>query len=239
MADPSLEALLEVQAHDLTIDQLRYRRQALPERQALRDLAATLDGVERSKSSTAASIHELERAQRRLEDEVDRIEDKAQHSESRLYGGEVSALKELQALTTEVESLRARKRGHEDELLELMESIEPLSADLDRLGMQDKALALEAAHLAGVLAAQEEEIDRQLADAGASRAEVAARVPDALLARYEKLRRGLDGVGVARVEAGRCTGCHLSLSAVERDSLRRTAEGQVVSHEECGRILVP
>jgi predicted nucleic acid-binding Zn-ribbon protein len=73
----------------------------------------------------------------------------------------------------------------------------------------------------------------------AARADVAARVPDALLAHYEKLRRGLDGVGVARVDAGRCAGCHLSLSAVELDSLRRAADGQVVNHEECGRILVP
>jgi predicted nucleic acid-binding Zn-ribbon protein len=239
MADPSLEALLEVQAHDLTIDQLRYRRQALPERVALRDRAATLESIERSKDSTAASIHQLERAQCRLEDDVDRIETKAVQSESRLYGGQVSALKELQALATEVESLRTRKRGQEDELLEVMESIEPLTAELDRLGVHGQAVVVETERLAGALAEQEAEIDGRLAGEVAARANVAARVPDALLARYEKLRRGLDGVGVARVDAGRCTGCHLSLSAVELDSLRRAADGQVVNHEECGRILVP
>jgi predicted nucleic acid-binding Zn-ribbon protein len=239
MTDPSLEALLELQAHDLTVDQLRYRRQALPERAALRNQAVALEGIGRSKDSTAASIHQLERTQRRLEDDVDRIETKAVQSESRLYGGQVSALKELQALATEVESLRTRKRGQEDELLEVMESIEPLTAELGRLEIQGKALALEAERLAGALAEQEGEIDGQLAGEVAARADVAARVPNALLAHYEKLRRGLNGVGVARVDAGRCTGCHLSLSAVELDSLRRAADGQVVNHEECGRILVP
>lgn len=239
MADPSLEALLEVQAHDLTIDQLRYRRQALPERVALREQAATQGSIERVTKATAASIHELERTQRRLEDDVDRIETKAVQSESRLYGGEVSALKELQALAAEVASLRIRKRGQEDELLEVMESIEPLAAELDRLGAQGRAVAVETERLAAALAEQEADIDGRLAGEVAARADVAARVPAALLARYEKLRRGLDGVGVARVDAGRCTGCHLSLSAVELDALRRAADGQSVVHEECGRILVP
>lgn len=239
MAEPALEALLEVQAHDLAIEQLRYRRQTLPERAALRDLAASLKGVEHSKSTTAASIHELERTQRRLEDEVDRLEAKALDSDSRLYGGQVSALKELQALATEVESLRGRKRGREDELLEVMEAIEPLHAELDRLAGQDAALTHEAEGVAGVLAEREGEIDAQLAAEVAARDAVAARVSAELLATYERLRQRLDGVGVARVDAGRCTGCHLSLSAVELDSLRRAAGGQPVSHEECGRILVP
>jgi predicted nucleic acid-binding Zn-ribbon protein len=239
MAEPALEALLEVQAHDLAIDQLRYRRQALPERAALRDLAAGLEEVEHSRSTTAASIHELERTQRRLEDEVDRLEAKALDSDSRLYGGQVSALKELQALATEVESLRSRKRGREDELLEVMEAIEPLSVELDRLAGRGAALTREAEGVAGVLAEREGEIDAQLAAEVAARDAVAARVSGGLLATYERLRQRLDGVGVARVDAGRCTGCHLSLSAVELDSLRRAAGGQAVSHEECGRILVP
>lgn len=239
MADPSLDALLEVQAHDLAIDQLRYRRQTLPERDALRAVVATREGVERSKITTATVIHELERAQRRLEDEVDRLEAKALDSDGRLYGGQVKALKELQALSTEIESLRVRKRGQEDDLLEVMESIEPLTVELHRLGAEDEALALEAERLTGVLADQEREIDHELEGEVAARHGVAAQVPDALLATYERLRRGLGGVGIARVDGGRCTGCHLSLSAMELDSLRRAASGQVVSHEECGRILAP
>jgi predicted nucleic acid-binding Zn-ribbon protein len=228
-----------VQAHDLAIDQLRYRRQTLPEREALRAVAASLDGIEHAKRTTAVSVHELERTQRRLEDEVDRLEAKAFNSDSRLYGGQVTALKELQALSTEIESLRVRKRGQEDELLEVMELIEPLSAERNRLEAEGKALALEAERLAGVLAEKEGEIDHKLAAEVAARDGVAARVPDGLLATYERLRRSLGGVGIARVDAGRCTGCHLSLSAVERDTLRRAAGSQVVSHEECGRILVP
>ena len=127
----------------------------------------------------------------------------------------------------------------EDELLEVMESIEPLQAEIDRLHVEAKALTLEGERLAGVLAEEETAIERQQAGEMAARTAVAAKVPEGLLATYEKLRHRLNGVGIARVDAGRCTGCHLSLSAVELDSLRRAGEGQVVRHEECGRILVP
>lgn len=238
-SEPSLEALLEVQAHDLVIDQLRHRREVLVEREALRTVTAALVGIERSTGSTAARIRELEREQRRLEDDIDSIEAKAQGSESRLYGGQVHAPKELQALATEVKSLRSRKRSREDELLEVMESIEPLQAEIDRLHVEGKALTLERERLAGALADQELAIDRQHAGEVAARTDAAANVPEGLLASYEKLRHRLDGVGVARVDASRCTGCHLSLSAVELDSLRRTGGSQIVHHEECGRILVP
>lgn len=239
MADPALEALLEVQAHDLAMDQLRHRRETLPEREALREVRAALADVERSTVSTAGRVNDLERGQRRLEDQIDLIEAKAAASESRLYGGQVQAPKELEALATEVKVLRSRKRSQEDELLEVMEAIEPLHGQIQVLHGQKETLAAEAERLSGVVADQEADIDRQHATELAARTELAGTVPDGLLATYEGLRRRLDGVGVARVDAGRCTGCHLSLPAVELDGLRRTAEGQVVRHEECGRILVP
>lgn len=239
MADPALEALLEVQAHDLAIDQLRYRRDTLPERDALGKVRVALAGVERSTSSTAARIHDLERGQRRLEDGIEMIEAKAAASESRLYGGHVQAPKELQALATEVKVLRSRKTAEEDDLLEVMEELEPLHDQIARLQAEKEALTLESERLGDVVAGQEAEIDRQQAAELAARTDIAGQVPDGLLATYERLRQRLDGVGIARVDAGRCTGCHLSLSAVELDALRRTAQGEVVRHEECGRILVP
>ena len=59
-----------------------------------------------------------------------------------------------------------------------------------------------------------------------------------LLAEYERLRRELGGVAVARLAGTSCGGCHLSLSAVEVDRIRKTPAGAMVHCEECGRILV-
>lgn len=234
----SLETLLDVQAHDLVIDQLRYRRGSLAERQELRALREEQGRLAVTRDATRARLQDRERVQRRLEDEVSSIEAKAMESESRLYGGVVQAPKELQALASEVESLRARKRGREDELLEVMESLEELTAEWQRLAGDEAELVRQVEERSATLATHEGEIDDELAVEATAREELAAAVPGDLLATYERLRARLDGVGIARVDGGRCTGCHLSLSAVERDSLRRSADGEVVLHEECGRLLV-
>ncbi|MBW3611451.1 MAG: hypothetical protein KY438_07970 [Actinobacteria bacterium] len=239
MSSSSLEALLDVQAHDLVIDQLRHRRATLPERATLVARADALAEVERSVADNEARAHELERAQRRLEDETALVVAKATASAGRLYSGAVVAPRELQALAAEVDALRRRQRGLEDEVLEVMEAREPLDAERARLGQEQEVLRAQGKRLAALLAAGEGEIDALIAVEQAARDTAARQVPDELLATYEGLRRRLGGVGVARVDAGRCTGCHLGLAAVELDSLRRAGEGAVVRHEECGRILVP
>ena len=49
----------------------------------------------------------------------------------------------------------------------------------------------------------------------------AATVPADLLARYERLRTTLAGTGAARLVGGSCSGCHLTLPAMEVDRIRK------------------
>ncbi len=119
-----------------------------------------------------------------------------------------------------------------------MEQAEPVGADIPRLVEERGRVAAEAEQLQQAIVEQEEGIGRGLAEQEATRATAAAGVPGDLLRTYEELRRRLGGVGIARVDADRCTGCHLGLPAVELDAVRRAPEGTIVRHEECGRILV-
>lgn len=239
MAEPALEALLEVQAADLAADRLRYRREGLPERVALRERRAALADLDEQLATLRGQAHELERSQRRMEDEISAVEAKAVDSERRLYSGAVGAPRELQALSDEVEALRRRQRRLEDDLLDVMELAEPVAADLPRLVDERARVAAEAERLEQAILEEEEAIARELAEQRAARDAAAAGVPADLLTTYEGLRSRLGGVGVARLDAGRCTGCHLGLPAVELDAVRRAPEGAIVRHEECGRILVP
>lgn len=239
MSTPSLEALLVVQAHDLVIDQLGHRRATLPEREALRARSEAMAEVARHLADIGGRSHELERTQRRLEDEIALVVAKVMESQERLYSGAVAAPRELQALSAEVDSLRRRQRSLEDEVLEVMEAREPVDAEHARLSHEQEVLRTEGQRLSALLATAEGEIDSSIATEQTARAAAAQEVPGDLLTTYDRLRRRLDGVGVARVDAGRCTGCHLHLSAVELDHLRRIIAGPTVRHEECGRILVP
>jgi predicted nucleic acid-binding Zn-ribbon protein len=81
-------------------------------------------------------------------------------------------------------------------------------------------------------------VEGELASLVDERAAAVSAVPEALVARYEKLRAKLGGVAVARLEHGRCTGCHLQLPATELDRLRHEPPDALAECEQCGRLLV-
>ena len=60
---------------------------------------------------------------------------------------------------------------------------------------------------------------------------------DALLTSYDQLRTRFGGVAIAQLSGGRCSGCPLSLPAVDLDTIKRAPADQQVSCPECGRLL--
>lgn len=238
MAASALPTLLEVQALDTSADQLVHRREALPARGELAAVTAEEARLEEVLGETAAKAHELERSQRRLEDEVASLEDKASSTDRQLYSGTVTAPRELQALQDEASALRRRISVLEDELLGIMEQLEPVAAEVARLGTALEEAAARAVQLRADIAAAETAIDGELAEVGSARQALAAAVPEDLLTRYERIRARAGGVGIARLDDHRCTGCHLVLPNREVDELRRLPADAIVLHDECGRLLV-
>ncbi|MCU1485533.1 MAG: hypothetical protein JWN67_2279 [Actinomycetia bacterium] len=238
MPDP-LALLLDVQAHDLAADQVRHRRASLPERAAKAEQDATVARLDAELADLGSRLAEVQRSQKRLEDEVATVDAKAHAENAKLYSGTVTSPRELQAMQEEIDALGRRQRELEDEVLVLMETAEPLSDEVDRLEVARDAARVESDRLAAAIADAEGVLDGELAKVEAERAGVAAGVGDDLLATYEKLRTQLDGVAVAQLVGTQCTGCHLSLPATEVAAVRKATPGAVVYHEECGRILVP
>jgi predicted nucleic acid-binding Zn-ribbon protein len=238
MPNPALITLLEVQRLDTSIDQLEHRRATLPERAAATAHHAEGRRLEGAHGEVAARAHELERTQRRFEDEIAGVEDKATSADRQLYSGAITVPSELQALQEQLGSLRRRISGLEDELLEVLEELEPIAAERDRLGAEREAVAERSGAADAALAAAEAAIDAELAELRGQRAGLAAGIADDLLARYERIRARSGGVGIAVLDDHRCTGCHLALPNREVDELRRSPADAVLVHEECGRILV-
>jgi uncharacterized protein len=234
----TLHVLLDLQAHDTTADQHRHRRANLPERAQLTAATKALAALDADIAGVAAEHDGLAREQKRVEDEVATIEAKAVAEDGRLYSGSVTAAKDLQAIQDEIGALRRRQGTLEDEVLELMVLIEPLDAQLATLATRRAALQADVHRLQAAIAAAEAEIDGQLAVVAGERAALVADVPAATLAEYESLRKSLGGVAVAKLEGASCRGCHLQLSAVELDRIRKLPRDEVVHCEECGRILV-
>ena len=72
----------------------------------------------------------------------------------------------------------------------------------------------------------------------AARAEAASAVPVELMTTYEGLRVDFGGVAVARLSGATCDGCHMTMSAVAIDRIKKLPDDAVVTCDECGRLLI-
>jgi len=230
--------LLALQERDTEADQLRHRRAHLPERKRLEEIVAELARVEREGADATARRDELAGRQHQLDAELSDVERRLGDLDRRMRSGAVTASRELQAMAEQVESLKRRRSTLEDADLEVMEQVEPVEAEV--VAFQDRWATLdrEASELRGAVADLEAGVNRELAAVVAARQEAADAVAPELLKTYERLRQRLGGVGAAPLVGASCGGCHLTLSAGELDRIRHAPPDEVITCEQCGRILV-
>jgi len=238
MAAPDQEALLLVQAADTTSDQLRHRRSALPERGAVAAAEAEAVAAKQAHDGLSATVEQMAGRQAELESQLAATEARVGAVEKRLRSGESTAARDVVRWGEEADHLRERAAAIEDQAFSVLVEREAAEAELaaaaERLARAIEAVRRERGNLGGAEAA----VDTELARVEEQRRVAAAAVPADLLARYDKLRAHLGGTGAARLEDGRCTGCHLALSPRDLDDARRAPEDAVLTCDACGRILV-
>ena len=233
-----LDRVLDLQNSDTTTDQLRHRRENLPERAELKALDVREAAIRESVLEPRAERDALGRDQKRLEDEVAVIEQKVATVNHQLYEEGLTSPKEAQALQADLESLKRRQGVLEDEVLELMERIEPLDAALAGSVADIASVADERERTKVALVAAEAAVDAELASIAEARVGLATSVSPEMLKSYEELRPQYGGIAVARLAGSTCQGCFLSLAAAEVDELRRRPADELVHCPDCGRILV-
>lgn len=238
MASPAYEKILALQALDLNIMQLRHRHANHPARQALDALHAEKQQLDAVGVELGERHHDLERQRKRFEDEAALISDRRADIDKKLYGGEVTASKELLALQDEAASLKQQQTDLEDQELELMEQLDELSTEQSGHDEQLKGLQNRIDSAQAELDGQLKEIDAEIVGVEDDRNLAVADADSVLVEQYEALRPLYDGVAVARLTNGSCDGCHIQLSAVALDQMMKMAEDAVVTCEECGRMLV-
>ncbi len=234
----NLAGLLDVQRLDNTLDQLRYKHEHLPERELIAQLDAELERLAKARAATEAERDELRKQQRTLETEASDVGSKAGALESKLYDGSVTSPKEATALGDEIQGLKQRQSGLEDESIELLMQIEPLDEQL----VQAEAAAGE---LTAKRSAQQEsldvatsEIDGEIETAEAARVSAAALIPDDRLELYRKLRITYGPDAVVEFDPAHNGGCPVAMSAVELDRWKHLPSGTVEPCTDCGRLVV-
>jgi uncharacterized protein len=230
--------LLDVQTLDSAVDRLAHRRSTLPELEQVESLSGRLQVISDDIVRAETEDSDLGREQARVDADVELVRGRMERDRKRLDAGQVGSPRELENLQSEIESLHRRQSDLEDAELEVMEQREAIEIRLTGLRAEADQVASDLA-----LAEQQRdqtwvEIDTESATSITQRAELAATLPDDLLALYEKLRTSSAGIGAAALHRGRCEGCHLQLNTTELNELREAPADDVARCEECRRILV-
>ena len=234
----SLESLLSVQDLDTRLDQIEHRRGHLPEDEKLTELASALSALTDDRSGVAVQHHDLERKQKRIEDEVASLDAKAAADSAKLYDGSITSPKDAGSLQDEIASLRRRQTGLEDDVLELMEQNEPLAATLANFDSKSAELDAERGRVDSTRTVALAELDAEFSAAQTERSVHASNVDAELFERYEQLRsRSRGGIVIGRIEAGRCTACGLGQSSMFLDGIKAAGADEIHQCEECGVML--
>lgn len=228
----ALRALYALQQMDTTLAQLECRYRSLDPGHAEQE---AVDKARREHAQKAEALHQLTRDLQDAELELKSVEAKKKDHENRLYGGKITAPKEMVAMQEEIEAL-GRQRGRLDErILIMMDQIEVLRAEVATteaaLKEAEAALARKQAEYKEVATA----IVKEVRTLTPRRAELAATIPPALLKRYDLIRATKNGVGISRVERGVCSACHTTLPLKVVQTIQETESIEMC--ENCGRLL--
>lgn len=230
--------LLRLQERDSAIDQLLHRREHLRGHEVIANVQEQAGVLRPLLLQATAKRDEKAGEQAALEAEVEALDHRITEINNRLYGSTPVGPKDAQAMSEEIQHLEQRKSRLEDSELEVMEVLEPLQGDVARLEAQAHDLAGELQVARAEIAKEQGELDAVIANERLARTSIASAISQDLISEYDRLRKALGGVAIARLAGSSCGGCHLSLSATELDRFRKMAPGELFHCEECGRILV-
>ena len=228
--------ILELQAADTLANQLRHRRDHLPEHEQLAEARSRHADWERRRDVLRRRLAELESVISRAESESHEIDVQRTRLEKQLKS--VFSPREAEALMHEIALLNERRGGLDDAELSALEEQADIDDDLSAHAEAEDGLTSAVAVAEEAAAQAAAQIDAELADIESRHEALRAAVDAGLLEKYDQLR-GHHVVAAAPLHGNRCEGCYLDLSAVELDEVRAAArDGGLADCPHCGRLLV-
>jgi uncharacterized protein len=228
---PELEQLLILQDRQQRIRQIQTEIETVPLRR--KSLEAQL-------AASASAVDVLKHTTRQIEVDRKKLElDVGTRTESiaRLRTQQYQTRKndEFQALGHEIERYENEIRKIEDDELELMVQVDKAKIDLTEEEKKAAGVKESIARQTADLDEKSKALESRLEDLTRERAELAGKIDEDLLSRFERLFTSKGDAAVVAIEHGVCTGCHMKVTSATAASAR--AGKEIVSCENCGRIL--
>jgi uncharacterized protein len=229
-----LQTLLDLQAVDIRLLEVRSRLAALPKKTAEVDarVAAAKAAVEQSKASQLSTVKERKKYELDVEQWKERV---------RKYRDQTSQVKTneaYKALQHEVEMAEAEIAKAEDRLLEQMVNAEEYdrrvkASEKDLKEVEDAARGQRAK-----IDAEKATEEKEIAGLEAERARAVAGIPENLLDHYDRIVRKHNGIALAEVRNEKCSACGMIVRPHVIQEMRRAKGDDELFHcETCTRIL--
>ena len=235
-ASPDIQKyLLDLQALDTKLQQLGHQAKSLPELAVLAQLNTEADSTRAQLRTETGAAEDARLELGRIEADVAVVEARIKRDTERLDSS--ASMKDVAGLEQELAALRKRQNDLEEIELGVMETLEEREQALSgtRAALDD---------LESRISAQAQERDASLASinserthAEANRATIASKLPDDLLALYERQRQRY-GFGASLLQGGVSLASGVKLNANDLDAIRLAAPDDVLICPDSQAILV-
>jgi uncharacterized protein len=226
-----LEQLLILQDRQQKIRQIENEVRNLPLQRKLLEsqLADTIAGLEALKQKA----RQVEVDRKKLELDVGTRNESINRLKTQQY--QTRKNDEFQAMGHEIQRYENEISKLEDQELELMEQGDKLKAEVGAEEKKTAATKDSISRQMNDLGEKSKALENRMQELAKERKELAEKIDEDLLNRFERLFASKGDSAIVAVEHGVCTGCHMKLTtATVKDA---EAGKEIVSCEQCGRIL--
>ena len=227
--------LLELQALDTRIQQLDHKAKMIPQLAVLVRLASESTALRGETLSATGALEDAQRELGRIESDVALVEARIKRDTSRLQAS--SSVKDVAGLESELSGLNRRQLELEEIELGVMERVEALEAASRGLRVKHDELQ---ATISGIVAERDESLGgltNERSHAAANRSTIAIKMPEDLLALYER-QRARYGQGASLLRGGVSEASGLELNEFDMAAIRAAAPDDVLLCPESSAILV-
>jgi len=226
-----LEQLLILQDREQKIRQIRTEIETVPLRR--KSLEAQLAESKASVETLRQRVRQAEVDRKKLELDVGTRAESVSRLKTQQY--QTRKNDEFQAIGHEIERYENEIRKIEDDELELMVLADKIKADLTAEETKAAATRDSIARQTADLDEKSKALESQLQGLTTERSNLATKIDEDLLARFERLFKSKGDAAVVAIEHGVCTGCHMKVTTATAAGVK--AGKEIVNCENCGRIL--
>ena len=226
-----LSLLIKLQEYDAHIQMISKKLQGGPQR--IDSLQKELKAAESKFQEDREKLETLKKESRALDHEIDEFDVKVEKSNMKLSS--IKSNKEYSAALKEVEDLKSQKSRAEDNVINLMESIEEMQKICSENEIGQKQLQDAFEQSRNEIEAELDDLNGELESLKEKRDTLKASIEKDLLEKYLFLWERKQGVAISPVADGVCQTCHMGIPPQKFNEL---IKGDVLmSCSNCKRII--